>query len=329
MGRQSGNLGPHHQPFNGLRMSSQTISAAANKRGCSASERGYLSGISDPLLKRAMQHSVIGNQVGVWYDPAMTDSRERLNQIQFGRHAEAFVTSATHRAGRSLRRLVEVCEPQAEWRVLDIATGGGHTALAFAPLVRQVIASDLTHRMLLVARSHADTQGQADRLTFTQCDGHRLPFADNSLDCVTCRIAPHHFTDAGEFMREVARIIRPGGVAGIVDNIAPGDPKAARYLNALERFRDPSHHWLYTLDDWHAFFFAAGLSARHSETIQQMTDLDEWAARVGLAGDDATRLRALILQAPATAREWLAPVVTGSRVQLTISQVLIVGTKEG
>jgi ubiquinone/menaquinone biosynthesis C-methylase UbiE len=272
---------------------------------------------------------LIGDQECVWYDQAMTDSRERLNQMQFGRHADAFVTSAVHRAGQSLLRLVEVCQPQAEWRVLDIATGGGHTALAFAPFAGQVIASDLTHRMLLAARSHADTQEKSDRLTFVQCDGQRLPFADATLDCVTCRIAPHHFADVWGFIREVARVVRPGGVVGIVDNIAPGDPKAARYLNALERFRDPSHHWAHTLDDWRAFFFAAGLAVKHNETIQKKTDLDEWAARVGLVGDDAMRLRVLIVQAPATAREWLAPAVTGNRVQFTIREALIVGTKEG
>jgi protein-L-isoaspartate O-methyltransferase len=52
--------------------------------------------------------------------------------------------AAVHAQGPGLARLVELTQPQPEWRVLDVATGAGHTAFAFAPFVREVTAVDIT-----------------------------------------------------------------------------------------------------------------------------------------------------------------------------------------
>ena len=58
-----------------------------------------------------------------------------LVQQQFGAHAAAYATSTVHAKGASLGRLVELVKPQPQWQALDIATGAGHTAAAFAPHV--------------------------------------------------------------------------------------------------------------------------------------------------------------------------------------------------
>ena len=75
-----------------------------------------------------------------------------INQSQFSESAERYATSPVHASGDSLQALVDAMEPQSAWRVLDIATGAGHTALAFAPHVSEVVATDLTPRMLEVAQ---------------------------------------------------------------------------------------------------------------------------------------------------------------------------------
>jgi protein-L-isoaspartate O-methyltransferase len=63
-----------------------------------------------------------------------------LVQQKFGEAAADFAASAVHARGPSLARLIELANPKPSWRVLDIATGAGHTALAFAPLVARVTA---------------------------------------------------------------------------------------------------------------------------------------------------------------------------------------------
>lgn len=67
-----------------------------------------------------------------------------LVQQQFGTHACTYATSAVHANGGSLARVVELVAPEPNWRALDIATGAGNMALAFAPHVAHVIASDIT-----------------------------------------------------------------------------------------------------------------------------------------------------------------------------------------
>ena len=131
----------------------------------------------------------------------MNDNRELVKQ-RFGATAEKYVRSTDHSQGESLDRLVALVDPRPEWRALDIATGGGHTALALAPRVREVVATDLTAEMLAAAERFIRGQGAAN-VTFREADAMALPFGDAEFDLVTCRIAPHHFPDAAQFVREI------------------------------------------------------------------------------------------------------------------------------
>jgi len=86
-------------------------------------------------------------QAGATHDPRPTAS----SQERFGRFAQAYVTSQAHAQGNDLDRLTELAQPEPDWIALDIATGGGHTALRFAPLVERVFATDITPKMLHAA----------------------------------------------------------------------------------------------------------------------------------------------------------------------------------
>ena len=72
-----------------------------------------------------------------------------LPQTVFGQRAAFYTTSAAHKDKVVLDRLVELAHTQPTDRVLDVATGTAHTALAFALHVREVIATDITPEMLL------------------------------------------------------------------------------------------------------------------------------------------------------------------------------------
>ena len=69
-----------------------------------------------------------------------TDDSKALSRERYGRFAQAYVTSAAHAGGNDLDTMVDFAQPERDWRVLDIATGGGHTALKFAALVAEVVA---------------------------------------------------------------------------------------------------------------------------------------------------------------------------------------------
>ncbi len=153
-----------------------------------------------------------------------------LAQQQFGAAAADYATSTVHARGESLARLVELVEPKKRWRVLDVATGAGHTALALAPHVAKVTASDITEAMLAEAKKLASARGLANVKT-VPAKAEDLPFPDMSFDLVTCRLAAHHFGDVAAFAAEAYRVLMPNGLLAVVDNISPDRddlPRAAR-----------------------------------------------------------------------------------------------------
>jgi len=251
----------------------------------------------------------------------MNDQHRQAVQAQFGRNAENYVTGRGFSEGYSLGRLLELAAPSAGWCMLDIATGGGHTAARFGDRCRMAVASDLTFRMLTAARR------RYPELVCCQHDAEHVPYPDGSFDAVTCRIAPHHFPSIDAFVMEVARVLKPGGLLAIADNVASPDRKVARYVDALETLRDPSHHLMFTLPDWEAAFYAAGVSVTHTEAFHKTDDFDGWAGRMGVSADDTLRLRAMVLQAPPAVQEWMQPRQKGSRIEFLLHEVIILGRK--
>lgn len=242
---------------------------------------------------------------------AYSRDSKALSQARYSRFAEGYVSSETHARGSDLDRLLAIVQPQPHWQALDIATGGGHTALKFAPYVAHVIASDLTPRMLDKARCFIVEERRVDNVSFEQADAENLPFEADRFDLVTCRIAPHHFPDAPRFVKECARVLKKGAVFMLQDHVLPDDEEAAQFIDQFERLRDPSHHRAFAEAEWLAMFQRAGLDIEHSEHYLKRHDFLSWARRQG--NDDAT-IAALIQMArdaPAIARGWMEPQAWG------------------
>ena len=214
-------------------------------------------------------------------------------QQQFGENAAFYLTHAPHAQGKSLERLVALTGPQAGWHVLDIATGGGHVAYTFAPHVARVWATDITDAMLEQVRREA-ARRKLPNIRTAYAKAEMLPFEDASFDLVTCRVAPHHFDSIGDFLAESARVLKASGTIAVVDNVVP-EGSVGDYVNAFERFRDPSHLRSWTIPEWHGALARAGFALGHEELLFKRLDLATWAER-----HDATMqafLRAMLVEA--------------------------------
>ena len=230
-------------------------------------------------------------------DTSQQADEQKKTQVQnyFSRTAESYVASFSHRSGDDIQRLIELGEWNPQLTALDIATGGGHTALAIAPFVAQVTVTDLTPRMLEKAREFILAQGITNAL-FQVADAEQLPFSSESFDRITCRIAPHHFPDLSRFVLEVARVLKMGGLFLLIDCMAPSDQELDIFDNTIEKWRDPSHGRSCTAEEWQALLKEACLSIEDIEFFRKTHEYDDWTARSQMPLDEKARLSQYILE---------------------------------
>lgn len=258
-------------------------------------------------------------------------SDERIKdavRAQFGAAAQSYVTSTVHARGEDLARLVELASASGSERVLDVATGGGHTALAFARVAREVVASDFTPRMLEAAREFVAKEGVSN-IRFELADAEQLPFEDGSFDIVTTRRAPHHFSDPQRFVREASRVLRVGGLFLLADQMPPDDPELDEFMNRFERWRDPSHVRAYTTGQWRAWIESAGMSVIAVDPLMKNRPyvFDEWAERMNMPESEKLALERWLLSAPPRCAEFFEITASDGRVRSLIATIGIIAAR--
>ncbi|HET9715304.1 MAG TPA: class I SAM-dependent methyltransferase [Pseudolabrys sp.] len=244
-------------------------------------------------------------------------------QEQFGKTASSYLTSVPHALGKSLERLVGLTSPQSDWHVLDVATGAGHVAYAFAPHVARVWATDITDEMVDLVKGEVRKRGLSN-IRIAHAKAESLPFDDAMFHLVTCRIAPHHFDSIPEFLAEVHRVLRPDGLFALVDNVVP-QGTIGDYINAFERFRDPSHLRAWTVKEWRAALQKAGLDIRHDEEIYKKMEFKSWAGRHDSTMQDL--LRAMLLEAAPAVKSTLDPQGTGAEMTFRLCEGLFIAKR--
>jgi len=253
------------------------------------------------------------------------DAKDRVRQ-QYGSVGDAYVKSVGHATGSDLQRMIDLARPQPHERLLDLATGGGHVARVFAPLVADVVASDLTPQILEHAGTYLHGLGLANVSTAI-VDAEAIPYPDASFDLVTCRIAPHHFPDPAAFVRESARVLRSGGRFVLVDSTVP-DGDAGVFFNRFETLRDPSHVRSLTVDEWQGLIAASGLDLIHAETFHKRHDFADWTGRSRMSENDRAGLERMMLDADdATRVLFQAEIVDGRLVAFQDTKTLFVALK--
>jgi SAM-dependent methyltransferase len=257
------------------------------------------------------------------------DDRERVRE-QFGRNVRGYRDDALFAAGDDLRRLVALAGPTGSERVLDVGCGAGHTALAFAPHVREVVGVDVTPEMVATAAELARSRG-LDGASFVVAAAEALPFPDRSFDLVTCRFAAHHFADLKRALAEAARVLVPTGAFLLVDHVAPEDDEQDAFVNTLDRLRDPSHVREWRLSELEGAFAEAGLGFTLVDTWALPLELESWFRRAGTPPDARAEVVALLQGAgPAVAQAFdVVCDETGAPCRFSLRVALVVGRGAG
>ncbi len=152
-------------------------------------------------------------------------------------------------------------------RVLDVACGTGDLAIELAGRVApggSVVGADFSERMLELAREKASSRGLDGAIQFEAANALALPYEDSSFAAATVGFGARNFSDLGQGLREMARVVRPGGRVVVLeittpsraplstfysfwfDRVVPvlgriaGDEDAYAYLpNSVKRFPGP------------------------------------------------------------------------------------------
>lgn len=253
-------------------------------------------------------------------------TREFKNRVRerFGRAAEGYIRDAGFATGDDLDMMVELLQPSSDDNMLDVACGGGHTALRFSPLVRSVVASDLSMVMLKKAQEYVSEEGEVDNVIFREADAEDLPFPAGAFTLLTCRIAPHHFPDVPRALNEFHRVLRRGGRMALVDTLKPSDPEIAEWHQEVEQLRDNTHIRAFTLEEWTDMVAAAGFIIHETVIVEKTHDFPAWASRGGMSRNAIADLNKLFDEAPNKVQDYFQIETFAGEVETYTDQKLLI-----
>jgi demethylmenaquinone methyltransferase/2-methoxy-6-polyprenyl-1,4-benzoquinol methylase len=224
---------------------------------------------------------------------------------RYDRLAQILSLGQDRRWRRAVVDAVAASDPRS---VLDVATGPAGVALALAERTTATITGiDLTPEMLARGACNVARRGRRDRIHLLLGRGEQLPFPDATFDALTFTYLLRYVTDPAATVRELARVVRPGGTVASLEFHVPPGPLWRRlwwvYTRAVlpvagyvgggrdwfdvGRFLGPSitsHYDRYPLD-WHVRAWEeAGLDDVHVELMSLGGGLVMWGRR---SPDDA------------------------------------------
>ena len=127
--------------------------------------------------------------------------------------------------GRWRRFMVSRLDASPSSTVLDVATGTAGVAIATAERTgARVVGLDQSPEMLAGARAAVAAAGLEGRVSFALGQGERLPFEDGAFDAVTFTYLLRYVDDPPATLRELARVLRPGGTLANLEFLVPPNP---------------------------------------------------------------------------------------------------------
>jgi len=222
-----------------------------------------------------------------------TSNHNNTVQRAFTLQADRYAANSIVANPARLADLVESVDPSTEALVLDVATGPGFVAKAFASVCKMVVGVDITRAPLEIARQNMHEHNLSN-LHFQLADVQFLPFADAQFDVVVSRLAIHHMNAPSRIFSEVSRVCRLGGTIALEDIMVSEHPSRGDYQNRFEKIRDPSHVKALSLSQLLHLFAGQNIEVEKVTTDFLTQDVKAWLANTHAPPRRAAKAKALI-----------------------------------
>lgn len=252
---------------------------------------------------------------------AIQHHNELIRQ-EFTKQARAYASNPTIQDTDWAMTLVNAVQPTPEDRVLEVATGPGYVALAFALHAKEVIGIDVTDAPLAIARQNQQERGITN-VRFESGDANLLPFDDNEFDVIVCRLAIHHFADPQQVLGEMSRVCKKGGCVAVEDLIASEHAPKAYFYNLWERMRDPSHVTALSLSQLLALYTGLGLEVEYVHTQHKRQNVEQWMRNSQTPEETAMEIRNLLARDAAEGLSGI-PIYTDEEGELSFDHRMLV-----
>jgi demethylmenaquinone methyltransferase/2-methoxy-6-polyprenyl-1,4-benzoquinol methylase len=139
------------------------------------------------------------------------------------------------------RKLVGILAAHKPTVVLDVATGTGDLAMSIASLKPQkIVGIDISEKMLEIGRAKLMEKGLDKIITLRRADAEKIPFSDNSFDAITVAFGVRNYENLELGLREMRRVLRPGGVMLILEFSHPASFPMKQLYRLYSRFVIPA-----------------------------------------------------------------------------------------
>ena len=194
---------------------------------------------------------------------AFSAQAARFNDYQ----KDAFKTAFT-------RKMIGSLGLNGNEHVLEVAAGTCALGRLIAPHVAHITELDITEAMLSAGKA-ANQDAGIQNAAYIIGNAEALPFGDAVFDVVATRLSFHHFRNPETVMREMIRVLKPGGRLAILDMVPPDEALRDRF-DHYETLRDASHVRCLTLTELSAMMEAAGLNVVKTDGEVLPMNLRSW-----------------------------------------------------
>jgi len=149
----------------------------------------------------------------------------------------------------------------SHWTLADLGCGSGILSAQISPFIKQVIGIDNSEPMLIAAQQRTE---HATNIDLRKGELTALPINDNAVDATLCIIVLSYIKDAQSAIAEMARVLKPGGRAVVVDLLAHNRDPFRRQMGQV--------HSGFTIDTMTDYFEQAGFSGAHCRPLPPSPD---------------------------------------------------------